>query len=842
MTIKKAAVIGAGVMGAGIAAQLANAGYEVELLDRVDTKSGDRDGIAKAAIEKLGKTSPAPLMHKKNARKIRPGNMEDHASRLKECDLIVEAVFEDPKVKSDIFKKIDANRKEGSIVASNTSTIPLHDLIKDQSDALKKDFVITHFFNPPRYMPLMELITSEHNSKEMISEVTRFMDEKMGKGVIPCNDTPGFIGNRIGTFWIQCAINEAYNKGLTVEEADAIMSRPIGVPKTGVFGLVDVVGLDLMPKISESLLAKLPPEDAYCKSSKSHPVIDKMIADGFIGRKSKTGGFYRRNEKKEDFAVDLNTGELHPKKKPTVAAVENSKKHGLRGLVETQDKGGEYAWSVLKQTLTYAAEHVHEITSDVTRVDDAMKLGYGWKYGPFELIDKMGVDYFIKRLKADGDPVPEFLQKAAGRSFYHVEKGQLQFLNKNGAYENVKRPDGVLLLSDIKRASKPVAITNSLLRKAGMGAALWDIGDGVLCLEFVSKQNSLDFSTMKMIHKACDIIGDGKGKYKALVIHNEGETFSAGANLVIASKAIKAKQFWIVKKMVELGQKAYKRLKYAPFPVVSAPSGFAFGGGCEILLHSSHVQAHAETYMGLVEVGVGLLPAWGGSTELMVRATKAQQNKKLPGGPIPPVAAVFETISTAKVSTSAFEAKDLMYLRETDGVTMNKARLLADAKAKALELAKNYTPEKPFEMELAGAAGLAALNMAVDGFYLKGAVTPYDVVVSDKVAQVLTGGAAAGPGVKVTQDYLREQEVKHFMALVHDPRTVARIDSMLNSGKPLREKPIEGKKSADLRTEADRPGILARFFGLKKHFGQAAANDNKGVIKDPKPKVNWPKL
>jgi len=378
MAIKKAAVIGAGVMGAGIAAQLTNAGYEVELLDRVAPAGANRSAIAEGAIEKALKTNPAPFMHSKNARKIRPGNIEDDIGRLKDCDLIIEAVFEDPKVKFDIFQKIDANRKPGSIVASNTSTIPLHDLIKGQSDAFKKDFVITHFFNPPRYMPLLELITSEYNGKEMIAEITRFMDEKMGKGVIPCNDTPGFIGNRIGTFWIQAAINEAYNKGLTVEEADAIMGRPLGIPKTGVFALVDVVGLDLIPHISKSLLEKLPPADGYCKGYKSHAVIDKMIADGFVGRKVKAGGFYRRNDKKEDFAVDLNTGELHPKKKAKMKALENSMKKGLRGLFGTKDKGGEYAWSVMKQTLCYAAEHAHEITGDITGVDEAMKLGYGW--------------------------------------------------------------------------------------------------------------------------------------------------------------------------------------------------------------------------------------------------------------------------------------------------------------------------------------------------------------------------------------------------------------------------------------------------------------------------------
>lgn len=821
MTIKKAAVIGAGVMGAGIAAQLANAGIEVELLDRVDPKKPeDRSAIANAAVERLLKTNPAPLMHKSNVKRIRPGNTDDDISRLKECDLVIEAVFEDPKVKSDIFKKISANRRADTIVASNTSTIPLHDLISDQSDELKKYFVITHFFNPPRYMPLLELVTSQYNDNAMIAEITRFMDEKMGKGVIPCNDTPGFIGNRIGTFWIQSAINEAYSRNMTVEEADALMGKPIGAPKTGVFGLVDLVGLDLMPHISKSLTSKLPPEDRYCKNDMTYPVIEKMIADGYTGRKGK-GGFYRLNPQREKLAIDLNTGAERP------AARIKLKKQSLRDLVGRNDKFGSYVWAVLKKTLCYAAEHVHEITDNITGVDDAMKLGYNWKFGPFELIDKIGVDYFISRLQAEHEEVPPFLQKAANRTLYRTEKGQLQYLDRNGIYQDVKRAEGVLLLSDVKRASKPVFSNARTLPVLGaVGAQIWDIGDGILCVEFCSKMNSLDYWSLQCLNKACDFIEGSQGKYRALVIHNEGDDFSVGANIGVALIAAKLKQLWLIDKMVALGQQTYKRLKYASFPIVSAPSGKALGGGCEALLHSHHVQAHAETYPGLVEVGVGLLPAWGGSTELL---TRAQQSKKVPAGPMPSVAFVFETISTAKVALSAFEAKDLLYLRETDGVTMNKSRLLADAKAKALELAKNFTPEKPFELTLPGPSGHAALNMAVDGFYMRGLATTYDVVVSDKVATVLTGGDKAGPGVKLTQDYVRGLEHENFMALLHDARTVARIESIIKSGKPLREKPEPGVKATDLRVHAPQPA-------------HNESNDNKGIIVDNKPKFNWPRV
>jgi 3-hydroxyacyl-CoA dehydrogenase len=818
MAIKKVAVIGAGVMGAGIAAQLANAGLEVELLDRVDPKNpADRDSISKGAIQKSLTVNPAAFMLPSYASRVHPGNTEDNLDRLGDCDLIIEAVYEDPKLKSDIFKKIDAHRKPGAIVASNTSTIPLKDLIADQSDTLKKDFMITHFFNPPRYMPLLELVTSEHNSPEAIAEVTRFMDEKMGKGVINCKDTPSFIGNRIGTYWIQTAINEAYNHGLTVEQADAIMGAPIGVPNTGVFGLADLVGLDIMPHITKSLNERLPANDDYVKGTIDHPVIDKMIADGFLGRKAK-GGFYRRDANNQNFAVDLNTGELHPKTHPFMQAAENAKKGGFRALFETQDAGGEYAWDVLKKVLCYAAKHVHEVTDNVTGVDDAMKLGYNWKFGPFEMLDKIGVDYFISRLKAEGEEVPEFIQQAAGRTFYRVDGGHLQFLNKDGAYENVQRPTGVLLLSDVKLASKPVATNAS--------ASVWNVGDGVLCLEFHSKANALDPEIVAMINQACDLVEGSKGEYKALVIHNEGADFSAGANLSLLLAAAKKKDYAAIEGMVKAGQDALKRLKYASFPVVAAPTGKALGGGCEVLMNSRYVQAHSETYPGLVESGVGLLPGWGGSTELITRMLKLQKEGKMPQGPIPPLQKAFQTILLGQVGLSAFQAKELGLLRATDGVTMNKSRLLADAKAKALELAVDFKPELPVDLKVAGTSGHAAMDLGVDDFYLKGLATSYDVVVANEIARVLSGDKPGSASTTVSPDDLRALELASFMKLIKDDRTIARIENMLKTGKPLREAPVPGKTSAQLRAEAENAATAA----AKAAFDAAA--DKKPAVND----------
>jgi 3-hydroxyacyl-CoA dehydrogenase len=841
MEIKKAVVIGAGVMGSGIAAQLANAGIEVELLDIVPKKDGvpaeDRDVIAKGALAKMAKDKPAALMHPKNIKKIRPGNTEDHLDRLKDADLIIEAVIENPKIKSALFEKIDAHRKPGAIIASNTSTIPLKDLTAGQSEAFKKDFVITHFFNPPRYMQLLELITSEDNDPETVKNLTKFMDEKMGKGVINCNDTPGFIANRIGTFWLQASINEAFDRKIDVEVADAIIGRPMGIPKTGVFALVDMVGLDLMPHISASLLDKLPDDDGYCKIHREIELIDKMIEDGYTGRKGK-GGFYRLNTeggKKVKEVIDLETGEYHEAKRPKPKVSAKGIKKGLKAMLEDKSKEGQYAWAVFKQTMAYAAQHAEEVAGNITAVDDAMKMGYNWKKGPFELIDEVGADWFAKKLEAEGAEVPPLLKTAAEKGgFYRVDTGNLQALGIDGTYRNVERPEGVLLLSDVKRASKPVLQNKS--------AKLWDIGDSILCLEFTSKSNAIDEDILDMVNKTIDLIEDKNNRYKGLVIHNEGEHFSVGANLKKAVIAVKTFRYGAVEKIVKKGQDTFKRLKYANFPTVGAPSGLALGGGCEILLHCDGVQAHAETYTGLVEMGVGLIPAWGGCTEMLTRATNAP---KMPGGPMPPVAKTFETIGMAKVSTSAAEAKDLLFLRKDDKISMNKQRLLSDAKSRVQYMLKNdYKPEEPKNIRLPGPTGHAALNIAIDGFYLNGMSTPYDVVLADQLAEVLTGGPEGDMTQETTQDELRDLEREKFVGLIKEKRTYKRIMHMLNTNKPLREGPDPKKRTShQLRAEMRKPSLLARITSPFRSAADKpkAVNNNKPSCdvapKQPKPEA-----
>ena len=776
MQIKRAAVIGSGVMGSGIAAHFANAGIPVVLLDIPAKDGDDRSTIARGAIQKLLKADPAPFMHPKNAKLVTPGNLEDDLNLLADVDWIVEAIVENPAIKADLYRRIDPVRKEGSVVSSNTSTIPLGVLVDGQSDAFKRDFLVTHFFNPPRYMRLLEIVGGATTRPDALAAVADFCDRSLGKGVVHCKDTPGFIANRIGVYWIQTAINAAVDLGLTVEEADAIVGRPMGIPKTGVFGLVDLVGLDLMPHIAKSLLATLPDSDPYRAAFREHAVITRMIADGYTGRKGK-GGFYRLNRAgggKVKEAIDLSTGEYRRSEKARLESV-SAAGRDLKALAEFPDKTGRYARRVLAHTLAYAASLVPEIADSIVAVDEGMRLGYAWKQGPFELIDRLGTAWFADLCRSEGIPVPPLVEQAAGRPFYRVEEGKLQHLTTAGLYDNVVRPEGVLLLSDVKRASKPVWKNGS--------ASLWDIGDGVLCVEFTSKMNAIDGDIMAAYGKAIRLIGDGKGDWKALVVHNESDNFSVGANLGLALFALNIGLWPQIEELVEGGQRTYRALKHAPFPVVSAPSGLALGGGCEILLHSDHVQAHAETYTGLVEVGVGLLPAWGGCTEMLARHAA---NPKAPKGPMPPVAGAFETISLAKIAKSAAEAKDLLYLRPSDGITMNRDRLLADAKAKALELAANYTPPEKVTYTLPGPNGRAALDLFLEGFALQGKATPHDMVVCGKVAEVLTGGPKADVTQPVTEDQMLALERKAFMELVRTNGTIDRVEHMLTTGKPLR--------------------------------------------------------
>jgi 3-hydroxyacyl-CoA dehydrogenase len=766
--INKVAVIGAGVMGAGIAAHIANAGVPVLLLDIVPKDGANRNAIAETAIEKMAKADPAPFMSKAAVRLVTPGNTEDDLAKLADCDWIIEAVIEKLEIKQALYKRIEAVRKPGSVVSSNTSTIPLAALTEGLGEAFARDFLITHFFNPPRYMRLLEVVKGPGTRADAVGDVSRFADLALGKSVVLCKDRPGFIGNRLGVYWLQTAVVEAFEAGLDVEDADAIIGKPMGIPKTGVFGLLDLVGLDLMPHINASMGAALPKSDPFHSTTRELPLIAKMLAEGYTGRKGK-GGFYRLNRAgggKTKEAISLVTGAYRPQKKSDLELPKD-----IKALVAADSKAGRYAWKVMARALSYAAMLVPEVADDIASVDEAMRLGYAWKQGPFELIDRLGTAAFVARLEQDGLPVPELLRTAAGRSFYRVENGRRQMLGTDGAYHDIVRPDGVLLLEDVK-------LTRAPLLKNG-SAALWDIGDGVACFEFTSKLNTIDGEIMGLLAKSLKLV---EKDFKALVIYNEGTNFSAGANLGLAMFALNIAAWPLLEQMVGEGQATYKALKYARFPVVGAPSGLALGGGCEILLHCAAVQAHAESYIGLVECGVGLVPAWGGCKEMLLRWKTLG---KLPNGPMPAIAKVFETISTATVAKSAAEAKELLFLRPTDGITMNRYRLLADAKAKALAMADAYVPPQEGEYVLPGESAATAMRLAAESFHRRGLATKHDLVVSGALAEVLSGGDS-----DVTRP-LREADVldlerSRFMTLLHHPDTMARIEHVLETGKPLR--------------------------------------------------------
>ena len=787
--IKKIAVLGSGVMGSGIAAHCANAGFSVVLLDIVKPGEKNRNALTEGAVEKQLANKPPGFAHKKFAKLVKCGNLEDDLKLLGDCDWIIEAVLEKLEVKQDVYRKIDGARKKGSVVSSNTSTLPIHELVKGLPTDFAKDFMITHFFNPPRFMRLLEVVKGKDTRPEAFDAICAFADVALGKGTVLCKDTPGFIANRIGVYWMMLSLIEAIRLGITPEQADAVMGRPVGIPKTGVFGLFDLIGIDLMPLIAKEMLGTLPENDPFRTLYQEPELVKKMIADGYTGRKGK-GGFYRLRkdgDKKIKEVIDLKTGEYHPQGKKvelaSLAASKDAKAAGLRTLVSHNDIGGQYALSVLSGTLAYAASLVPEISDTITGVDDAMRMGYNWKFGPFEMIDKLGVDWFAAKLKEMGKPVPALLEKAAGKTLYKTEDGTRQVFTIGGNYTPIIPPAGSLMLADIKLTKKPVYKNAS--------ASLWDLGDGIACLELTSKMNSVDLDILSMLQQLVPIV---QKDFKGLVIGNDADNFSVGANLALMLMAANLAAWSQISDMVRQGQNAMMGLKYAPFPVVSALSGMALGGGCEIVLHSNAVQAHIESYPGLVEMGVGLIPGWGGCKEMLLRHLGGKEVKEgggfisnmiATGGSMPAISNAFEIIGTAKVGGSAEEARDMKILRETDGITMNRVRVLADAKAKCISMASGYVAPQPATIHLPGGSAKVAMSMAVEGFAAAGKATPHDVIVSKQLANILSGGDT-DISEAMTEQQLLDLEHEAFMYLIKTKGTLARIEHMLETGKPLR--------------------------------------------------------
>lgn len=767
--IKSAAVIGAGTMGSGIAGHLANAGVPVVLLDVVPEGAENRNVIAETAVERLLASSPPALMHPDKAQLITTGNVEDHLSLLAEADWIAEAVVERLDVKQALYEKIADVRKPGALVSSNTSTIPLSLLSEAMPAGLVPDFCITHFFNPVRYMRLLELVAGPETRPEALATLARFCDEVLGKGVVHCNDTPGFLANRVGCYALQVAMVEAAALGLTVEEADAIMGRPMGIPKTGVFGLYDLIGLDLMQDVCRSLRSALPADDPFQAVAEGIAVTHRLVAEGRTGMKG-GGGFYRGTADGGRQAVDLASGEYRVAERPQLEAADAGERDGVKALAAWPDKYGEFARRVLARVLSYAASLVPEVGEDPEAIDDAMKLGYNWALGPFEMIDALGAGRLRDDLRSAGLPVPAILEAAAGRNFYRVEDGRLEDLRHDGAYHPVDRPPGVVRLSDVMRSGAPLLDNGA--------ARLWDVGEGVACLEFHTKANALVPESMALLDEGLGLVARD---FRALVIHNDASHFSMGVNLGFVLEAAEARDWPRLERMLSEFQNTCTAMRDAPFPVVAAPGGMTLGGGFEVVLHCNAMVAHANTTMGQVETLVGLIPGGGGGKEILSRWRDG------PGAPPGIEAAVmaFRMVGMGKTASSPEEARPLRLMLERDQAVMNRDRLLAAARDRALAMADGYQPQPPPDFVALGPAGYEALEGVLDQLEVKGITTPHDHVVGGQLARILCGGDRPA-GTPVSEEEVFALEREAFLHLAGTEATLARIRHMLVRGKPLR--------------------------------------------------------
>lgn len=775
-TIKKVAVIGSGVMGSGIAAHCANAGCEVLLLDIVDDDSSDRSTIAKNAINYMHKSNPEMLMQRKNSKLITPGNIDDDLHKLIDCDWVIEVIIENLDIKKKLYKKIAQNIGKDTILSSNTSTIPRSELITDMTTDLSSRFLITHFFNPPRYLPLLEVVSSPEVNADVLDKFCTFADIDLGKRVTICNDSPGFIGNRLGIYFIQRAYKATIDHGLSIEQADAMLGRPIGLPKTAVFALMDLVGIDLIPHVTSSLVSHLDENDPFHQiAGVGKDTISSMIDEGYTGRKGK-GGFYRlkrENGKKIKEARSLITGEYKTAKRKAGFPSAKMGKRGIAEIMDCDDKGAQFVSDVLLDSLSYAAYIVPEVSEDIYAIDGAMKVGYNWKKGPFEMMDAIGPRSMVNRLKDSNKSVPPFLALAAEKGmFYGIDSGEITRLSPNGEMVIIERNEDTLTVADLKRRGKPL--------KRNGSASIWDMGDQVLLVEYHTKMNAMDPMNMEMLLNAVDM-AENEG-WKGIVIGNDAANFCAGANLGLALFAANLAAWKDLDDFIGLGQDTYQTLKFSEVPIVAASAGLCLGGGAEVLMHCDAVQAHSESYVGLVEVGVGIIPAWGGCKEYLGRV---KEFGLVSNGPMGAVMKAFEVIGTAQVAKSANQARTMGFLGPNDRITMNRDRLLSDAKKTLIELSKDYSPPEPRTYSLPGPSGKAALELAVNDLALSGKVTPHDIVVTNALAEILTGGDTDITDI-LEEDDILAMEKNAITTLAKNTDTLDRMQHMLETGKPLR--------------------------------------------------------
>ena len=738
MKIKNVVVIGSGTMGSGIAAHLCNANVPVTLLDL-------KTEISEKAREKIHKSRPPLLIDKSKINNIKVGNISDDFDVVKDADWIVEAVVERIDIKHQIYEKIFKARKEGAIVSSNTSSIPIKILSEHLSDTEKKDFCITHFFNPVRYMGLLEIVKNENNDLEKINQLKEFCEIELGKGAIVCNDTPGFLGNRVGVYAMQIAMTEAFKMKLSVEEADAIFGRPMGIPKTGVFGLYDLIGIDLMADVLKSFIKELPKTDEFHEVAKEIPLVKKLIETGYTGRKGK-GGFYRMNKTgaiKVMEAINLESGDYSPSKKIDV----KSDKVDLKGLINRKDKYGEYAWSVISKIIKYASSLVPGITKEFNDIDEAMRLGFNWAKGPFEMLEEIGVKNFFDKVDDfSGNSFLEKLSKSKNENFY----GERQ------KYTNIET------LGKVKKTASSSDGNDS--------AKIYRFNDYNI-VEFTTKANALDYDSMDALKKATD---------KPLIIINESMQFSAGVNLTYTMQFADKNDFKSIEKFIKYFQETCKHLKYSKYPVISAPSGLTLGGGFEVMVQSNFVASHTNIVVGLVETIVGLIPAGGGCKEMLARWLDTDEAKSNPNfAPLK----VFDIIGYGKTATSPVEAEPLKYLRPSDKKIMNRNSLLEVSK-EILNENKNFKPPEELRFKLPGKAVRGEMDKILEKLYNDKVILDHGVEVAKELAHVLSGGDTTIDKT-LSEDDLFKLELDAFMKLIETQKTQDRIKHTLSTGKPL---------------------------------------------------------
>lgn len=800
MRINKAAVLGAGTMGAAIAAHLANAGIPTLLLDIApkeltpdEEKRGltlnspeVRNRIVNSLFEAAKKLKPAPFMLSDNAKLIKTGNFEDDMPKIKDCDLVIEAVVENLEIKHKVFAEVEKYRKTGAAIATNTSGIPIHSIAEPFSDDFKRHFAGIHFFNPPRYMKLVELIPTEWTDREMAAGLEEFLDRRLGKGVVPAKDRPNFIANRIGTFAMMATVHEMLAMEFTPTEVDQITGKAIGHASSATFRTADLVGLDVLVHVNENLYPAIP-DDEDREVFLVPDFIRQMLERKLLGDKTK-GGFYKKSKsqdgKTEILELDLKTFEYKPQTKSKFPSLEAAKAIDdlptrIRTLVWGKDRVGEFLWKTMSRTFRYAANRIPEIADTIVDIDNAIKWGFGWEIGVFETWDAVGVEQSIERMRAEGQKVPESVKKmlAAGAgSFYKREKGDVFFFDLvAGEYRRIPERPGVIVLKSLKERKGVI--------KSNPGASLIDLGDGVACLEFHSKMNSLGADTVQMMNYALDEV---ERNFIGLVVGNQGGNFSAGANIMMLLLAAQEEEWDDINLMVHSLQQAVMRLRYSSKPVVTAPYGLTLGGGCEIAIHGNRVRAAAETYIGLVEVGVGVIPAGGGTKEMTMRAMDSAA--RFPDAdPIAFLKKTFEMIGMGKVATSAQEARAWGFFRDVDSISMNGDRLIADAKQEVLNLAASgFVPPVPREdIRVLGETAESAMRLALHMMKRGGFISEHDELIGRKLAHVMSGGSINHP-TEVSEQYLLDLEREAFVSLCGERKTQERIAAMLKTGKPLR--------------------------------------------------------